>query len=236
MALNSTPSTSLTSLVVGGGLNSPAKLTEQAPPGSTIVQPGSVAFEVQSTTKAMLPPRMTTVQKNAIVNTIEGSLLYDSTIKGLSLYNGTIWETVESGGSLVKIITKVITGAAAIRAALGTPIPLFTALAQTAVLSANLTIGGLFFTAIPPDLFLTVQSTGAPPFKFVDLNNQDIFKNADASGARTTNLTQAGAANGGILVAGNSININFIGTSGGLTGGDATTTLTIQTVYINQNA
>lgn len=236
MALNSTPSTSLTSLVVGGGLNSPAKLTEQAPPGSTIVQPGSVAFEVQSTTKAMLPPRMSTVEKNAIVNPVEGSVVYDSTLKGLSLYNGTTWETVEAGGAVVRISTKTYVGATAIKALMNNPDTIFVADTLATVLSGEITVTGTYFSTLPDDLAMYIQCDGSPPFKYNELNNANIFRTGGTTGDRTCNLTPIGAANGGGLVPGNPVVINFIGTPGDFVGGDASTTLSVQTVYINQSA
>lgn len=236
MALNSTPSTSLTSLVVGGGLNSPAKLTEQAPPGSTIVQPGSVAFEVQSTTKAMLPPRMSTVQKNAIVNKVEGSVVYDTDIKSLSLYNGTAWETVEAGGVILKAITKTYTGRQAIKDLMNNPDPLFVALDIVSVVSAVLTVNGTFFSAYPDNLNLVIDTDGSPPINLNTLENANIFKDGGTTGDHTCNLPPAGAANGGATIPGTTVQINFTGTVLDFAGGDATTTLIIQVIYVNQNA
>ena len=45
------------------------------------------ALDVTSTTQGMLTPRMTTVQKNAIVSPANGLLVYDTTIKTFSYYD-----------------------------------------------------------------------------------------------------------------------------------------------------
>jgi hypothetical protein len=55
------------------------------------------AFEVKSTTRGMLPPRMTTKQRDAISNPVEGLMIFNTTSKKLNFYNGTAWETVTSG-------------------------------------------------------------------------------------------------------------------------------------------
>ena len=48
-------------------------------------------LDVQSTTKAFMPPRMTTGQKNAIPAPVEGMVVYDLNEHGLSVYNGSAW-------------------------------------------------------------------------------------------------------------------------------------------------
>jgi hypothetical protein len=51
----------------------------------------SAIFEVQSTTKGFLPPRMTTTQRNAIASPAAGLIVYDTTLNLPHFYNGTIW-------------------------------------------------------------------------------------------------------------------------------------------------
>jgi hypothetical protein len=53
-------------------------------------------LEMQSTTKGLLPPRMTTTQKNAISSPAEGLIVYDLTLHKLSIYTGSVWETITS--------------------------------------------------------------------------------------------------------------------------------------------
>jgi hypothetical protein len=51
----------------------------------------SSAFNIDSTTRGFLPPRMTTTQKNAIASPAAGLVLYDSTTNKLQCYNGSTW-------------------------------------------------------------------------------------------------------------------------------------------------
>ncbi len=57
----------------------------------------SAAFEVDSTTQGLLPPRMTTTQKNAISSPAEGLVVHDSTLHTPWFYNGSAW-TAFGGG------------------------------------------------------------------------------------------------------------------------------------------
>lgn len=63
-------------LKVGSGADTPAN--------------SSVGIELESTTKAVLLSRMTTVQKNALT-AIGGMLVFDTTLNKLSYYDGTVW-------------------------------------------------------------------------------------------------------------------------------------------------
>jgi len=56
----------------------------------------SAQFQVDSVTRGVLLPRMTTTQKNAIASPAEGLEVYDSTLKKKCFYNGTAWETITS--------------------------------------------------------------------------------------------------------------------------------------------
>ena len=53
-------------------------------------------LDVASTTKAFMPPRMTTTQKNAIASPTAGMVVYDSTLNKLSVRGVSAWETVTS--------------------------------------------------------------------------------------------------------------------------------------------
>ena len=53
-------------------------------------------LDITSTTSGMLPPRMTTTQKNAIGSPPTASFVYDTTLNKLSVYTGAAWETVTS--------------------------------------------------------------------------------------------------------------------------------------------
>lgn len=65
--------------------------------GIGIATPNANAvLDVTSTTKAFMPPRMTTTQKNAIATPTSGMVVYDATLQKLSVYGATAWETVTS--------------------------------------------------------------------------------------------------------------------------------------------
>ena len=62
----------------------------------TAAPDASAVFDVTSTTGGILPPRLTTVQKNAIPSPTAGLTLYDSTLNKLNVYNGSAWKNVGS--------------------------------------------------------------------------------------------------------------------------------------------
>ncbi len=51
----------------------------------------SAALDVTSTTKGLLPPRMTTVQRDAIANPATGLQIYNTTTNTKDYFNGTAW-------------------------------------------------------------------------------------------------------------------------------------------------
>lgn len=55
----------------------------------------SAAFEVNSSTKGVLLPRLTEVQIAAITSPAEGLMVYNTTAKDLAYYNGTAWFNFE---------------------------------------------------------------------------------------------------------------------------------------------
>jgi len=57
----------------------------------TLIVNASAQVEIQSTTKGVLLPRMTTTQKLAISSPAEGLHVYDLTLHQMSYYNGTVW-------------------------------------------------------------------------------------------------------------------------------------------------
>jgi hypothetical protein len=52
----------------------------------------SSLLNVQSTTKGFLPPRMSTTQRDAISSPSEGLMIWDTTVKKMSVYDGTVWK------------------------------------------------------------------------------------------------------------------------------------------------
>lgn len=59
----------------------------------TTIDDGS-ALEVESTTKAFVPPRMTTVQMNAIPTPLEGALVYNTDLKCLHIHTNSVWKSM----------------------------------------------------------------------------------------------------------------------------------------------
>lgn len=51
----------------------------------------SAILDVKSTTKGFLPPRMDSVQRNAISSPAAGLVIYNTSINALQCYNGTSW-------------------------------------------------------------------------------------------------------------------------------------------------
>jgi hypothetical protein len=51
----------------------------------------SALLELTSTSKAFLPPKMNTTERNAIASPVAGLVLYDTTLNSLCTYNGTAW-------------------------------------------------------------------------------------------------------------------------------------------------
>lgn len=61
--------------------------------GTTNPAPGS-ALQIDSTTGALVPPRMTNAQMNAIPNPLEGSIVYNSDFSALFLYSSGTWNNI----------------------------------------------------------------------------------------------------------------------------------------------
>ena len=57
----------------------------------TTVPNASAKVEIASTTQGFLPPRMTTVQRDAITSPAAGLTIYNTTVNCLQWWNGTIW-------------------------------------------------------------------------------------------------------------------------------------------------
>jgi len=72
------------------------KYDNSAATSSTIAtETASACFEVFSTNKGFLPPRMTTSQKTAIASPTAGLIVFDTTLNKLCVYT-TTWETITS--------------------------------------------------------------------------------------------------------------------------------------------
>ncbi|WBV56460.1 hypothetical protein PFY10_19935 [Chryseobacterium daecheongense] len=58
--------------------------------GTTNPHPSAI-LELSSTTQGFLPPRMTTVQRDAIASKTQGLMIYNTSVNIMQYYNGTAW-------------------------------------------------------------------------------------------------------------------------------------------------
>ncbi|MBL4586026.1 MAG: hypothetical protein JKX84_03065, partial [Flavobacteriales bacterium] len=68
--------------------------------GSTFTPDAQSILEIQSTTKGILLPRMTTVQRNAIspgAGSDFGLMVYDTDVDAYFYWDGTAWNVVGNG-------------------------------------------------------------------------------------------------------------------------------------------
>jgi hypothetical protein len=68
---------------------------------------GNALIEGQSTTKGLLPPRMTTVQRLAIQNPERGLIVYDRNVNALFVFNGYDWGKIQMEEG-TKIVTDTL--------------------------------------------------------------------------------------------------------------------------------
>jgi hypothetical protein len=61
---------------------------------------GTALLQMNSTSKGFLPPRMTTVQRDAITTPATGLTIYNATENRLQTYNGTDWTGIVSGSEV----------------------------------------------------------------------------------------------------------------------------------------
>lgn len=61
---------------------------------------GSAMLDVESTTKGILIPRMTTAQRTAIGSPASGLLVYDNTTSSFWFYNGSAWTELVAGAAI----------------------------------------------------------------------------------------------------------------------------------------
>lgn len=69
----------------------PGRITRPKQIGLGIKPDASAILDLPSTTKGLLPPRMTTAQRNAISSPAEGLVVFDTTAKGLYLFKNGAW-------------------------------------------------------------------------------------------------------------------------------------------------
>ncbi len=76
--------------------------------GSNTAAHTSAALDISSTTKGMLPPRMTEVQRDAISSPATGLVVFNTTSNTLNVFNGTTWEEAGSGGGNASFVKWIL--------------------------------------------------------------------------------------------------------------------------------
>jgi hypothetical protein len=66
--------------------------------GSSLSNDASAILDIESTTKGLLPPRMTELQRNAIASPAAGLLVFNTDTGQMNQYDGTAWGAVAGGG------------------------------------------------------------------------------------------------------------------------------------------
>lgn len=66
----------------------------------------SAMLDVQSDSKGLLTPRMSTSKRTAIANPAQGLLVFDTTTNGFWFYSNSNWQELSNGESAVEIITE----------------------------------------------------------------------------------------------------------------------------------
>ena len=90
-----------TSIVLPGvGINAAATnfVVNAIGVGVTQFNNGSVNFSNAgvSTSRFMVPPKVTTSQRNSLVDLTSGAMIYNTSLNKLQVYNGSAWETITS--------------------------------------------------------------------------------------------------------------------------------------------
>ncbi len=67
--------------------------------GTTFPPHASALVEMASTTKGLLPPRMTTSERDAIPNPATGLFIYNTTSNAYQYYDGSAWANVSAAGA-----------------------------------------------------------------------------------------------------------------------------------------
>ena len=98
-------------IFITGLLTTLFTMTAQVGIGTTSPD-NSAALEVQSTTKGLLPPRVTYSQMNAITDPAEGLMIYctDCATKGLYVFNASIWQSIFYPDRVITLIGEVTSG------------------------------------------------------------------------------------------------------------------------------
>ena len=79
-----------------GNVTEKMRINDVGNVGIGVTANASAILDVQSTTKGVRMPNMTTTQKNAIASPAAGLMVFDTTLSKLSVYSGAAWQTITS--------------------------------------------------------------------------------------------------------------------------------------------
>lgn len=74
----------------------------------TTTPDASSMLDITSTTKGLLAPRMTTIEKNVITAPANGLLVYDTDMDKFNYFDGTSWVILEAGSSISRTNYKLV--------------------------------------------------------------------------------------------------------------------------------
>ena len=88
-----------------------ATVSSQAQVGIGTATPATSAqLDLTSTTKGFLPPRMTTVQRDAIASPAAGLVIFNSTTNSLQLYTGSVWVSITTPSTTAVFLPTIVIG------------------------------------------------------------------------------------------------------------------------------
>lgn len=186
----------------------------QAQVGIGVANPdASAVFEVASTTKGLLPPRLTTGQRTAIVSPVAGLMVYNTDNKIFEWYDGAVWQGVEVKSNKSATVTlgssdifyptqNAVKTYVDAQVSSATPdattlakgkIQLAGDLAGTAALPKIVGINGIALSGLTTGLLKNTTGTGIPVIATVRTDYAEpttalgtgILKNTTATGAHT---------------------------------------------------
>jgi uncharacterized protein (TIGR02145 family) len=76
----------------------------------TTTPAASAQLDVSSTTKGLLPPRMTTTQRDAIVSPAAGLIIFNTTTNSLEVRNSSAWAGLSTSASTAVFLPTIVIG------------------------------------------------------------------------------------------------------------------------------